>query len=213
METVKSPNEHASTDEIIAAIRACRKDRRRVLVGIAGPPGSGKSTLASKLAIRLGRHAAVLPMDGYHLDNATLAAMGLLDRKGAPQTFDSSGFVELVRTLRLQDDVSYPTFDRDQDKTIPDGGRIHGATRIVLIEGNYLLLQQSPWADLKALFDLTVYLDIPRDVLRSRLVARWLEHGLTESQAISRAEENDMKNVELVRSASACADFFTGEED
>ncbi len=213
MTAVEPPRKHASLDTIVAAIRAHDKDQRRVLIGIAGPPGAGKSTLAAKLATRLGAQAAVLPMDGYHLDNTTLTEMGLLDRKGAPQTFDSSGFVQLVRTLRQGEDVSYPTFDRDQDKTISDGGHIDGGTGIVLIEGNYLLLQQSPWSDLKPLFDLTIFLDVPKDVLKSRLVARWQKHGLSDTQAETRAEENDMKNVELVLSSLASADFLTGEEN
>lgn len=213
MTLLKSPIEYASEETILAAINACDKSQGRVIVGIAGPPGSGKSTFASKLAARLGPHATVLPMDGFHLDNDTLSAMDLLDRKGAPQTFDGLGFVKLVRSLRLQADVSYPTFDRAQDKTIPNGGQVHSATRIVLIEGNYLLLQRPPWSELKADFDLTVYLDVSREVLRSRLVARWCAHGLTQSQAQARAEQNDMKNVETVCSASARADFFVASDD
>lgn len=202
-----------SIDTVLQAIKACGDGRNRVLIGIAGPPGSGKSTLASKLAARLGPQAAVLPMDGYHLDNATLEKRGLLHRKGAPQTFDSAGFVQLVRALRDHDSVSYPTFNREMDRTVPDGGRIDGATRIVLIEGNYLLLQSPPWSDLKALFDLTVFLDVPRDVLKSRLVTRWRDHGLSATQAEARAEGNDLKNMERVQTASARADFVVAEED
>jgi pantothenate kinase len=202
----------ASIDTIIQAIRTRALERRRVLVGIAGPPGAGKSTLSSKLASRLGSDAAILPMDGYHLDNATLEDRGLLPRKGAPQTFDSEGFVELVRTLRQQDSVSYPVFDRGKDQTVPNGGRIDGKTRIVLVEGNYLLLQTPPWSELKPLFDVTLYLDVPREVLRTRLVNRWREHGLSLLQAEARADGNDMKNVETVHSCSGLADFFVKDD-
>lgn len=130
----------SSKEAIVQAIRERGQQGNRVLVAIAGPPGSGKSTFAQELAMRLGQDAAVLPMDGFHLDNATLDRMDLFQRKGAPETFDSEGFVRLVRALRTQDSVAYPTFDRQNDRTIPDGGKIHAATRFVLIEGNYLLL-------------------------------------------------------------------------
>jgi len=140
------------------------------------------------------------------------SAWDLLDCKGAPQTFDGLGFVKLVRSLRLQADASYPTFDCVQDKTRPSGGQVHCAARMVLIEGNYLLLQQQPWYELRAHFDLTVYLDVSPEVLRSRLVARWCAHELTEPQAQARAEPNDMKNVEILCSASARADFFAASD-
>lgn len=203
---------YASIDTIVQAIRARAMERRRVLVGIAGPPGAGKSTLASKLASRLGSDAAILPMDGYHLDNATLEDRGLLQRKGAPQTFDGEGFLQLVRTLRQEDSVSYPIFDRSKDQTVPNGGRIEGKTKIVLIEGNYLLLQTPPWSELKPLFGVTLYLDVPPKVLKTRLVNRWREHGLSLLQAEARADGNDMENVAIVHSFSGRADFFVKEE-
>ncbi len=211
MSAVKPPQDHASLGTIIDAIREQDRGQGRVLVGIAGPPGGGKSTLATKIATRLGPDAAVLPMDGYHLDNATLVEMGLLDRKGAPDTFDSADFVQLVQSLRHKDNVSYATFDRDQDRTVPEGGKIQSNTRIVLIEGNYLLLQSPPWSELRSLFDLSVFLDVPKETLKSRLVRRWHAHGLTASEAEARAEQNDMKNVETVQTGSAHADFYTGE--
>lgn len=195
-----------SIETIIEAIDA-RAGQDRVLVGIAGAPGSGKSTLASDLAARLGDTAAVLPMDGFHLDNATLDGMGLLHRKGAPQTFDGRGFVHLVQALRNHETVRYPIFDRSQDRTVPDGGEIHAGIRTVLIEGNYLLLRSRPWADLQDLFDLTVFLDIPRETLQGRLVSRWLDHGLEPAAALARAEGNDMKNADLVCSGSVRADI------
>ena len=200
-------------DTVLRAIRARGTAGNRVLVGIAGPPGSGKSTIASTLQSQLGSQAAVLPMDGFHLDNATLEELGLLHRKGAPQTFDAAGFVRLVRALREQGSVLFPTFDRDNDRTVPHGGRIDGATRFVLIEGNYLLLRSAPWSDLEALLDLTLYLDVPRNVLKSRLVSRWRRHGLSAEQAEARAEGNDLKNMEIVQECSGRADFLVREDE
>lgn len=204
---------NASIDAVLGAIRSRGEVQSRVLVGIAGPPGAGKSTLAAALASRLGAKAAVLPMDGYHLDNALLEERGLLHRKGAPETFDGAGFVGLVRSLRQSANVSYPTFDRENDRTVPYGGRIDAATKIVLVEGNYLLLQTPPWSDLKPLFDVTVYLDVPEPVLKSRLVTRWREHGLSALDAEARAEGNDMRNVALVMGSSCQADFVLGEDE
>lgn len=202
---------HTPVTMVLTAIQSLAQDQARCLIGIAGPPGAGKSTLAAQLATALGPAAAVLPMDGYHLDNDALEDMGLLHRKGAPETFDGSAFVQLVRCLRQQGSVTYPTFDRDQDRTVPSGGRISEDTRIVLIEGNYLLLQDAPWSDLKDLFDLTLFLDVPRAVLKSRLVARWREHGLSQDAAEHRAEANDMRNADLVIAASVHADFVVAE--
>lgn len=180
---------------------------RRILVGIAGPPGSGKSTLAEDLANGIGTSAAVLPMDGFHLDNATLRQKGLLDRKGAPETFDAVGFVELVRALKHQSSLTYPTFDRDADSTIPDGGRIDAGSDIVLVEGNYLLLDLPPWSELAALFDMTVKLVVARSELERRLTKRWLDHGLSPTAAKNRAHENDMRNADLVLESSRASDF------
>jgi pantothenate kinase len=197
----------AQKSTIIDAIKRCEQGQERVLVGIAGPPGSGKSTFADELAEGLNTPAAVLPMDGFHLDNAVLRSKGIFHRKGAPETFDSAGFVGLVRKLRGEGSVSYPTFDRPSDCVVSDGGAISATNRVVLIEGNYLLLQTSPWSDLADLFDLTVYLEVPREVLKTRLVSRWETHGMGAAAALKRAEGNDMINVDLVQNNSRTADL------
>ncbi|QUJ78063.1 hypothetical protein KDD17_14605 [Sulfitobacter albidus] len=181
--------------------------RDRLIVAIAGAPGSGKSTLAEDLANRLGAGAAVLPMDGFHLDNATLRAAGLFAHKGAPNTFDAAGFIALLREVRAGGAVSYPTFDRNADATVPGGGMIDADTRIVLAEGNYLLLDNAPWDRLAPLCDLTVQLHVPRHVLEQRLIDRWLAYGLDPEAARARALGNDMRNVDTVVSTSRPADY------
>lgn len=190
-----------------AEIETRAAQKNRLLVAIAGPPGSGKSTLAEDLAAGLGPHAAVLPMDGFHLDNAQLQEMGLLHRKGAPATFDAEGFAALLGRLRGPGAVRYPTFDRAADSTVPDAGLIDEATRIVLVEGNYLLLTTPPWSRLAEHFDLTVRLEVSRDVLLTRLTDRWIHHGMSAQHARARAESNDMKNVDFVAENSATPDF------
>lgn len=150
-------------------------------------------------------------MDGYHLDNAELDALGQRHEKGAPHTFDAAGFAGLVRAVRTQmDALRYPLFDRVQDKTLPDAGQLSPDVPIVVFEGNYLLLQRPHWSDLRDLFDLTVMLSVPMEVLRDRLVARWLAHGLPNDQAVIRAESNDIPNAQLVIANSAPADMTIG---
>lgn len=202
-------------DHAVAAIGAqidkLRGNVDRVLVGIAGAPASGKSTIAADVvnAIKLRDgvgSAALVPMDGYHLDNAELDLMGMRSVKGAPHTFDVAGFVSLVRAIRLQSDViRYPLFDRAQDKTVLDAGRLDVATQVVVIEGNYLLLQQDGWQDLRSLFDLTVMLSVPMVELRARLIDRWLTYGLSRAAATDRAELNDIPNAQTVMGNSAAA--------
>lgn len=198
---------------IVSALASVPQTEGRKLVAIAGAPASGKSTLAAQLVADLQRSngskaAALVPMDGFHLDNAELDAMGLRHVKGAPQTFDAAGFVTLVRAIRAQaDTLHYPLFDRAQDKALPDAGKLDRNIPIIVFEGNYLLLQDPNWTDLRDLFDLTVMLSVPIEVLRDRLIARWLTYGLTHDQAVARAESNDIPNARLVIANSAPADL------
>ena len=194
-------------EALIQNIQALATGPERILIAIAGAPGSGKSTLAEDLAARLGPTAAVMPMDGFHLDNDALHAKKLFHRKGAQETFDAEGFVALVKRLRVAPTVSYPTFDRGADQTVPGGGQIDTATRLVLVEGNYLLLNTPPWNALSDLFDLTVRLVVDHDTLAARLIARWIDHGLSTDQACDRAMGNDMANVRYVEAHSFDPDF------
>ncbi|WP_241524034.1 uridine kinase [Oceaniglobus indicus] len=189
---------------------------RRRVVAIAGPPASGKSTLAARVVEGINRKAgdtaALLPMDGFHLDNATLDARGLRQLKGAPDTFDADGFVALVRHVRQGNaDIRYPLFDRAQDRTLPGAGFLPEATPLVVVEGNYLLLRQGAWAGLSNLFDLTVMLAPPLAELEARLIARWRHHGLAPAAAEARARGNDLTNARTVMTESAEADLFLGD--
>lgn len=195
-------------DHIISS----RNDTRRVLVALAGPPGSGKTTLSVEIARGIDAivgkgSAAVLPLDGFHHDNDSLQQIGLLDRKGAPETFDVAGFAALVEAARRDNGpLSYPTFDRVADKVQPDARMLEAGIRFVICEGNYLLLQQGGWAALPDLFDVTIMLRADKSHLRKRLVARWLQHGLAPSQAEARTDGNDMVNAALVLEHSAKPD-------
>ncbi|MDC0948811.1 nucleoside triphosphate hydrolase [Gammaproteobacteria bacterium] len=191
------------------------EDATRWLVAIVGPPAAGKSTISDQFCESLnrlsGREAAVVvPMDGFHLDNALLEAAGTIDRKGAPWTFDVDGFASLLQRIRqpISDQpVLAPLFDRAADLSRASARAIQPWHRFVIVEGNYLLLDESPWSGLHGLFDTSVSLDVALEVLEQRLVQRWLDHGLDGDAARRRAEHNDLPNARRVLSHSRTADF------
>ncbi|WP_022702667.1 nucleoside triphosphate hydrolase [Pseudorhodobacter ferrugineus] len=191
-------------DRIKAAI-AAQAGQGRLLIAIAGPPGAGKSTLAEALAVQIDG-AVVVPMDGFHLDNRVLEARGLLPRKGAPETFDVAGFTALVSRLRGADEVVIPVFDRSRDIAVAGARVIGPEARVLLIEGNYLLLNEAPWRGLAAHWDVTIAIEVPIEVLEARLIQRWRDHGLTQDAARARALGNDIPNARRVVAGSVAAD-------
>lgn len=188
-------------DELEARVLALPERDMRHLVAISGPPAAGKSTLAAELLARLGPGAVLVPMDGFHLDNAVLAPRGLLDRKGAPETFDALGFVHAMERLATETEVVLPDFDRAQDRAIAGRIVVGPAHRIAVVEGNYLSCTHAPWNRLARLWSLSVFLDSPDAELRARLLARWQAQGLDPEAAARRADANDMANVAFVRAS------------
>lgn len=184
----------------------------RYLFGIVGPPGSGKSTLAASLGGELG--APVVPMDGFHLTNAELVERDLLHLKGAPETFAASAFVDLVRALRRPTGVVLcPTFDRATEEPVPDQVRVVPSDPVVIVEGNYLLLEEVPWNELAVLFDAVAYLDVSNDVRVDRLVARHVEFGRGRSEALDFVRRSDEVNARRVEPARARADLYVSSVD
>lgn len=192
----------ASGAELIECARALSdQGGRRTVLGITGAPGAGKSTLARELVQALGPDAAALvPMDGFHLSNATLRALGRRDRKGASDTYDADGFVHLLRRLRARDEpvVYAPDFDRNIDEPIGSALQVPREIPLVVVEGNYLLSGNGPWAPAAALLDKSWYLEIDDDIRRQRLVARHESHGMTHAQAVAWTHGSDQANAELV---------------
>jgi pantothenate kinase len=184
----------------------------RVIAAIAGAPGSGKSTLAEKVVGKLNARqpglAAVLPMDGYHYDDLYLVPAGLRPRKGAPMTFDVGGLYHTLKRLRARDEaeVAVPVFDRKIEIARAGARLIPRDTPIIVVEGNWLLLNQSPWDRLRPMFDVTVMVEVPEHVLRARLRGRWERLGLTEAEIVEKLEENDLPNGRWVRDGSIAAD-------
>lgn len=183
--------------ELVSQIANDARGRGRYVFGLAGPPGSGKSTVAARLADELG--AVVVPMDGFHLDNTELDRLGLSNVKGAPDTFDAAGFVRLVEQLQHADGpVSAPSFDRVADRTIDGAITVGPDDRIVIVEGNYLLLERPPWGALRDLFDLTGYIDVNAHTRVDRLVARHVRHGRSPDEAREFVRMSDEANAVIV---------------
>lgn len=182
----------------------------RRLLAVAGPPASGKSTLAAALAGALtaaGHKACLVPMDGFHLDNRLLQARGLLPRKGAPETFDAAGFIALMTRLTHEPHLVFPLFDRARDLAVAGAGEVTPDTGIAVVEGNYLLFDEAPWSRLAHLWHASLFLDLPPEILRARLVTRWLDHGLTPDAALTRAEANDLPNARRILARRLPADL------
>ncbi len=196
---MSTPEEMAEAllDRILAAPRS----GLRKVVAIVGPPASGKSTLSKVLAERLtakGSASTVVPMDGFHLDNKVLSSLGLLTRKGAPETFDADGMLRLVKALPSAEQLFYPTFDRDEDFARAGAGMIDSACECIVVEGNYLLLDAPKWREMHPYWDLSVRLQVHLEILQRRLVQRWIDFGLPPDKAEKRAMENDMLNARLL---------------
>jgi pantothenate kinase len=195
----------ALADLVARAASLTLAGHRRIL-GIAGPPGAGKSTLAEALCAALGSRAALVPMDGLHRSNEELVELGLRDRKGAPETFDGEAFVALLRRLRLGDEVLAPAFDRDLDRVLPDANTVPAVASLVIVEGNYLLLDEPPWAAVRGLLDEAWYL--AGDEARvERLIARHVAHGRTPEAAREWVLRSDEANTLLINPSSARADL------
>jgi pantothenate kinase len=188
-------------DSLLPRVRALPGDR--VVVGIAAPPGAGKTTLAASLAAALDS-ATVVPMDGFHLANAELARLGLADRKGAPETFDSAGYVALLRRLRTPSELVYaPSFDHVMNEPIAGSIPVEPAVRVVVTEGNYLLL----WPSARALLDLTVYVDVASPSERiAGLIERQVAKGLSPQAASDWVYRSDEANARLIATTAPLAD-------
>jgi pantothenate kinase len=186
------------------------RGRRRILVGIAGSPGSGKSTLAAALLEALGGAAVLVPMDGFHLADEQLVALGRRERKGAPDTFDAEGYVALLERCRLAPErgetVYAPRFVREIEESYAAAIAVPPEARIVLTEGNYLLLDEAPWSELDRVLDVRYHLDVPGDVRRERLIARHVAFGKDPEAARAWALGPDEANAVRIEAAAPRAD-------
>jgi pantothenate kinase len=171
----------------------------RCMLGIVGPPGAGKSTLAQALLVTFGAAMQVVPMDGFHLANSTLERLGRRQRKGAPDTFDASGYVHLLTRIKRQlpgDDLIYaPEYRREMEEGIAGAIAVQGVTPLIVTEGNYLLLDDAPWNPVREVLEEVWYVNIPDELRRARLVARHMRFGRSEHQALDWVASTDEPNA------------------
>lgn len=185
---------------------------RRIAIGIAGGPGTGKSTLATQLVEALNARepiAAYVPMDGFHMLHAKLEALGTVADKGAPHTFEGEAFASFISTLKAASGpVSGPGYSREIEDVVEDAFTIAAEARILVVEGNYLLLATAPWWQVKPLLDLSVFIDVPREKVRARLLKRHAEHGLfSEERNREHIERVDLANYDLIARSRSRADI------
>jgi pantothenate kinase len=201
----------ADLKELAATIRSKAKGQKRFMVAIAGAPASGKSTASARLRDELnamGETAIVVPMDGFHYDDIILNARGHRPRKGAPFTFDVGGFESLLKRIRSgEPEIAIPVFDRTMELSRNAADIVDENANIILIEGNYLLLDAAPWNRLRELFDYSIYLDVPLEELERRLIQRWLDHGFDMAYATNWIASNDLPNIKDVIARSSGADL------
>jgi pantothenate kinase len=182
--------------------------RGRSLLGIAGCPGAGKSTLSSMVVAGV-EPSAVVPMDGFHLLNEELVSLGRRDRKGAPDTFDVSGYVALLARLRSQSPdevVTAPRYDRAASAPVADAIAVEPDVRLVITEGNYLLLDQPPWDAVRPLLDEVWFVDVDDAVRVPRLITRHIEFGKSPEEAREWVTRSDEANAALVAASRSRAD-------
>ena len=186
--------------------------RNRVIIGIAGAPGSGKSTLASALRIAMSPGAALVGLDGFHLAQRVIDRAGLAEVKGAPETFDADGYLNLLSRLRAPSDGSTiyaPEFRREIEEPIAGAVAVLPTAEVIITEGNYLLLDRPPWAGVRALATEIWYLDTPEELRVQRLVERHIRYGRSPEAARERATTgSDARNAELVLASRERADVI-----
>lgn len=214
-----SPDATPGTPAALAVLAARVRRRHeasgaRIVLGIAGGPGSGKTTLARALVDALdasvGASAVHLPMDGFHLANATLDRLGLHDRKGAIETFDGWGFVALLERVRRETDhvVYAPAFERAVDEPVAGEIAIDASARIVVVEGNYLLDVSEPWRRVRGLLDEAWFCDADDHERMPRLVRRHTESGRSPEAAEAWARDVDGANARRIAPGRERADLI-----
>ncbi|MGC9496017.1 nucleoside/nucleotide kinase family protein [Streptomyces sp. WG7] len=201
-------------DDLLARARSLPAGGRRAILGIAGSPGAGKSTLAEHLVRELNGTGepwvAHVPMDGFHLADAELDRLGRRDRKGAPDTFDAAGYAALLLRLREEEDgdiVYAPGFERVLEQPLAGAVPVPPSARLVVTEGNYLLLETGAWTRVRARLDEVWFCEPAETERVRRLVARHERFGKSHEDAVAWALGTDQRNAGLVTATRDRADL------
>jgi pantothenate kinase len=182
----------------------------RFILGIVGKPGVGKSTFTDFLREQLSQDLlAILPMDGFHMSNEELLELGRRDRKGAPDTFDVTSFTQTLAAIKVSngEDIKFPIFNREIEASIPDAGLIPAQAKLVIVEGNYLLHDQSGWEQVGSFLDEAWYLQVDDELRMQRLIARHIAFGKSPEDAKDWSEGTDEVNARVIDKSESKADF------
>jgi pantothenate kinase len=185
---------------------------QRVAIGLAGGPGAGKSTIATELVARRNARtpgiAAFVPMDGFHMRHAKLEALGTARDKGMPHTFEGEAFASFLGALKSATvPMQGPGYSREIEDVVDNQFTVPPEARLLVTEGNYLLLADAPWSQVRPLLDFAAFIDLPRDLVRARLLKRHAEHGLfSEERNREHVERVDLANFDLVSRSKSRAD-------
>jgi pantothenate kinase len=197
-----------SFEDLLTRARSLARPGGRALLGIVGAPASGKTTLARRLAGALGLRAVVVGMDGFHLAQVELDRLGRTERKGAPDTFDAAGYVNLLRRLAEGTETVYaPEFRREIEEPIAGAVAVPPGIPLVITEGNYLLLDEEPWRSVKPLLTEAWFLAPNEPERIRRLVGRHRRYGRSPVEARRRALGSDQRNADLIAATSSRADL------
>jgi pantothenate kinase len=183
----------------------------RRLIGIVAPPGAGKSTFAHALVSAFPDACCVVPMDGFHLANSELERLGRRSRKGAPDTFDPAGYVQLLRRLRASaaDEIVYaPDYRRELEEGIAGAIAIDTRTPVIFTEGNYLLLEQNGWGAVRGELDEVWYLDVDDGLREQRLLERHMRFGRSRDEALQWMAQTDAPNALRITRTRPLADLY-----
>jgi pantothenate kinase len=202
--------------DVVVLPEACRSvlvrwasASERIIWGLVAPPGAGKSTFAQAVYAAFPMQSQIVPMDGFHLANVELARLGRSETKGASDTFDVNGFLSLLHCVRSQapgELIHAPDFRRDLEEGVAGAMPVFAETSLIIVEGNYLLLDEGPWAKIRGVLNEVWYLDVEESLRRDRLLQRHMRFGRTREEALAWMKSTEEPNVQLIETSRQRAD-------